>query len=66
MQESPVIYVYNKYQQPLTNKFFGFFFRAAPMAYRGSQAKGRIGATAAGPRHSHNNKGSKPCLQPTP
>ena len=28
-------------------------FRAAPMAYRGSQARGRIGATAAGLHHSN-------------
>ena len=29
--------------------FFSFvFFRAAPVAYRGSQARGRIGAVAAG------------------
>ena len=27
--------------------FFSFFFRAAPEAYGGSQARGRIGATAA-------------------
>ena len=39
---------------------------AAPMAYGGSQARGRIGATAAGLRHSHSNTGSEPCLQPTP
>ena len=28
-------------------------FRAAPTAYGGSQARGVIGAVAAGPRHSH-------------
>ena len=53
-------------------KFFFFFFglfafsRAAPTAHGGSQATGRIGATAAGPRHSHSNSGSKPHLRPTP
>ena len=35
--------------------FFGFFFRAAPMAYGGSQARGQIGATAASLHHSHSN-----------
>ena len=30
--------------------FFAFFFRAAPEAYGGSQARGLIGAVAAGPR----------------
>ena len=34
------------------------------MAYGGSQARGPIGAIAAGLRQSH--KGSKSCLWPTP
>ena len=48
--------------------FFFFFclFRATPMTYGGSQAKGRIGAVAARLRQSHSNLGSEPCLQPTP
>ena len=33
---------------------FFCFFRATPMAYGGSQAKGLIGAVAAGLHHSHN------------
>ena len=33
-------------------------FRAAPMTYGSSQARGRIEATAAGLRYSHNNAGS--------
>ena len=41
-------------------------FRAAPVAYRGSQARGPIGATAAGLHHSHSHAGSEPCLRPTP
>ena len=41
-------------------------FRAAPVAYGSSQAKGQIGAAAAGLHHSHSNLGSKLCLQPTP
>ena len=53
--------------------FFPFFFccccclfRAAPVAYGGSQARGQIGAIAAGLHHSHSNAGSQPCLRPTP
>ena len=42
------------------------FSRAAPMAYGGSQARGPVGAAAAGLYHSHSNTGSEPCLQPTP
>ena len=37
-------------------------FRAAPVAYGGSQARGQIGVIAAGLRHSHSNTGSKPRL----
>ena len=39
---------------------------AAPSAYGGSQARGRIGAVATGLRQSHSNAGSEPRLQPTP
>ena len=39
---------------------------AAPEAYGGSQARGRIGAVATGLRQSHSNSGSEPRLQPTP
>ena len=35
-------------------------FRAAPVAYGDSQARGLIGATAAGLHHSHSNAGSEP------
>ena len=34
--------------------------------YGSSQARGRIGARAAGHSHSHSSVGSKPHLQPTP
>ena len=34
-------------------------FRAACAAYGSSQARGRIGATAAGLRHSHSESGSE-------
>ena len=51
--------------------FFVFFFPlaiswAAPLAYGGSQARGLIGAVAAGLHQSHSNTGSEPRLQPTP
>ena len=39
---------------------------ATLVAYGGSQARGLIGAVAAGLCHSHSNAGSEPCLQPTP
>ena len=41
-------------------------FRAAPRAYGGSQARGRIGAEAASLYQDHSNAGSEPRLQPTP
>ena len=41
-------------------------FRAAPVAYGGSQARGPIGAIAAGLHHSHSNSRSEPHLRPTP
>ena len=46
--------------------FVFLLFRAAPTACGGSQARGLIGAVAAGLRHSHSNARSKPHLQPTP
>ena len=48
--------------------FFGLFclFRATPVAYGGSQARGRIGAIAGGLHYSHSNAGSKPFLGPVP
>ena len=45
---------------------FFVFFRAAPMAHVGSQARGQIGDVAAGLHHSHSNVGSESRLQPTP
>ena len=46
--------------------FFAIFFRATLVAYRNSQARGRIKAAAAGLHNSHSNAGSEPWLQPTP
>ena len=37
---------------------FYCLFRASTMAYGGSQARGQIGAVAAGLHHSHSNAGS--------
>ena len=45
---------------------FFFFFRAAAVAYGGSQARGLIGATAASHSYSHSNARSEAHLQPTP
>ena len=39
---------------------------AAPSTYESSQARGRIGATAAGLHHSHSNRRLELHLQPTP
>ena len=44
--------------------FFFFLFRAAPSAFGRSQARGQIGATAAG--HSRSHTRSEPSLGPTP
>ena len=46
--------------------FFVLLFRAALAAYRSSQARGQIRATAAGLCQSHSYAGSEPHLQPTP
>ena len=47
--------------------FVGFLlFGAAPAAYGGSQAKGRIRAVATGQHHSHSHAGSELHLRPTP
>ena len=35
------------------------------VAYGGTQARGLMGATAAGQHHSHSNAGSESCLRPT-
>ena len=46
--------------------FYFYFFWAAPAAYGGSQARGRIRDTAASLHHSHSNTRSKTNLWPTP
>ena len=50
----------------LGNSFFLCLLRATPSAYGGSQARGRISATAPDHSHSHGNARSEPCLGPTP
>ena len=45
--------------------FFGLF-RAAPMAYGGSQARGQIGSVATCLCNSHSHTRSEPHLRPTP
>ena len=45
--------------------FILFYFRPAPLAYRSPQARGRIGAVAAGQHHRHSNGASKLYLKPT-
>ena len=48
------------------NTFFFGLFRAAPMAYGGSQAWSQIRAVAASLHHSHSNARSELCRQPSP
>ena len=40
-------------------------FRAASVAYGGSQGRGPIGAVTVGVHHSHSNTGSEPSLLST-
>ena len=42
--------------------FYFLLFRAAPAAYGSFQARGQIGAAAAGIPHSHSNARSEPHL----
>ena len=46
--------------------FFFRLFRAIPMAYGGSQARGQIRAVAADLHHSHSNARFEPHLRPIP
>ena len=45
---------------------FFFLFGSPPVAYGSSQARGLIGASAAGLHHSQNNEEFKVYLQPAP
>jgi len=42
-----------------------FVFKATPVAYGGSQARGLIGATAASLCHRHSHAGTELSLRPT-
>ena len=57
--------IYFKDNEEETMNFF-FFFRAAPEAYGGFQARGQIRAVATSLRYSHSNEGFEPHLQPIP
>ena len=61
-------YLVNQLLNTLFLKIFNLFllFRATPMAYGSSRARGLIEATAASLRQSHSNTSSEPNLQPTP
>ena len=61
----------NNYDSPMKSftfmpciPFSFFLFRATPVGYGSSQARGRIGAIAVGPHPSHSNARSKLYLQP--
>ena len=46
--------------------FFLLLFKASPVTHEGSQARGQIGAVAAGLHRSHRNVGYELHLRPTP
>ena len=46
--------------------FFFCFFRAAPTAFGGLQARGLVGAVATGLHHGHSNASSQLRLRSTP
>ena len=49
----------------LSLHIFIIFFRATPLAYGGSQARGQIRAATTSLHHNHSNARSKPHLQAT-
>ena len=66
------IKTFYKFLIGIKKSFFFFFWFclfatswAAPAAYGGSPARGRIGAVATGLRQSHSNSGSKPAASAT-
>ena len=55
-----MFFIYSFIYSYLSFPFFSFLsFRAAPAAYGGSQARGRMGAAASSLCHTHGNAGSK-------
>ena len=65
---SPIFlcFIFSPYLSLLFIFILFVFSRAAPAAHGASQARGLIGATAAGLCQSHSNTGSELRLQPTP
>ena len=61
-----IVELWMRFLKSCFNFFVCFFFRAAPVAFGGSQARGQIAASAAGLCHGHSNARSEPHLQPTP
>ena len=49
----------------VTFPIIAFLFMVAPAAYGRSQARGQMGATAAGLHHNHSNSGSELRVRPT-
>ena len=45
--------------------YYVFLFKATPVSYGSSKARGQIGAAAADLHHSHSNIGSEPHLRTT-
>ena len=65
---STVLSVY-KFREIIFYFFYFYLFpfpRAAPAAYGGSQARGRIRAVATSLHQSYSNTGSEPHLRPIP
>ena len=59
--------IYKLYYTGIKYNLFVFcLFRAAPTAYGGSQARGPVGAVAAGLHNCHGNARSEPHLWHTP
>ena len=58
--------IYIQWNLPIYFILFYFIFLGMHMAYGSSQAKGLIGAPAAGLHHSHSNARFELDLQPTP
>ena len=65
---NPLSHNWNSLMVILNTNFFFLLlpFRAVPVVYGSSLARGRIGATAAGRHYSHSYTVSKLHLQPTP
>ena len=51
--------IIREYREQLFFSFLFLLFMAIPVAYESSQARGPVGAAAAGLHHSHSNVGSK-------